>query len=563
MSILRQTQPLVLHNGNIHTFHPARPHANAVALAGGRVVAFDDEALALSTSTSRTIDLRGACVIPGFNDTHAHMEREGLKTLRPSLAHARCIEDVLQAIREQALITPPGQYIVTMPIGNPPYYFGGPAQLAENRMPTRAELDAAAPHHPVYIPAHFGNWGKPPGQAALNSLAIARNQLNPATAPRCQGVEIGKDDNGRLNGVIVEHNRRPTVEFDLLPDVPRFSFAQRLEGLRISQRLYHAQGTTSIYEGHGSAPETISVYRRLWEDGDLTMRTGLVVSPTWADVSEAALAMRDWLATARGNGLGDPWFRVSGLHIAYGGDVTAACCARANLPDTGWSGFVEQAVSPADFRELCFLAAEHDLRVNTIVNDQLHEIVPVLREVHARFPLPGKRWVMQHIGRARRNDLLALKELGVLITTIPTYFLWKWGDAYFNDADAGDSVVPHATFEALDLPYSLATDNIPYNPFFTLWVVATRSERLSGRVIGPQQVLSPQAALRAFTVAGSRLTFDEDWKGPLAPGYAADLTVLSGDPFTLPPAEWPALRSRLTIVGGCVVHEESNTFEPA
>jgi predicted amidohydrolase YtcJ len=135
-------------------------------------------------------------------------------------------------------------------------------------MPTREELDAAAPDHPVYIPAHFGNWGKPPGRAALNSLALRRNGLTPASQSRCAGVEIGLDAQGQLNGEIVEHNNRPTIEFDLLPDVPRFGFAERIQGLRISQRLYHAQGVTSIYEGHGSAPETISVYRRLWEEGN-------------------------------------------------------------------------------------------------------------------------------------------------------------------------------------------------------------------------------------------------------------------------------------------------------
>lgn len=547
----------VLHNAQIRTFDARHPRARAIALRDGRVVALDDEAMALIPEAVDVRDLGGACVIPGFNDTHAHMEREGLKTLRPSLADARSVQEVLDVIRAQARITPKGHYIVTMPVGTPPYYFGGPAQLREARMPTREELDAAAPDHPVYIPGHFGNWGKPPGRAALNSLALERNGLTPDSVSRCKGVEIGRHADGRLNGEIIEYNNRPTVEFGLLPDVPRFGFAERLRGLRISQQLYHAQGTTSIYEGHGSAPETIAVYRQLWEEGELTMRTGLVVSPTWDNVTEAARAMRDWLNTARGRGLGDPWLRVSGIHLAYGGDATVACCAREALPDTGWSGFVEQAVTPADYRALCFLAAEHDLRVNTIVGDQLHEIVPVLREVNARFPLSGRRWVMQHIARARREDLLALKELGILATTIPTYCLWKGGAAYLDEPDGGNAVVPHATFAELGLPYSLATDNIPYQPFFTLWVAARRQERLSGRVIGAAQALDAEQGLAAFTVAGARLTFDEDWKGPLFPGYAADLAVLSGNPFTSEPEDWKALHSTLTIVGGRVVHEAS------
>lgn len=328
-------RPLVLRNARIHTFDESRPSAHAIALADGKVVAFDDEAVAWAGPGVAAIDLDGATVIPGVNDTHAHMEREGLKLLRPSLADARSVADVLRVVREQARVTPPGEYIVTMPVGTPPYYFGATARLAEGRLPTRAELDAAAPAHPVYIPAPFGNWGKPPGTAVLNSLALARNGLTPASRARCAGIELGLDAAGQLDGRIVERNARPAMEFDLLPDVPRFGFADRLRGLRLSQQRYHAMGTTSIYEGHGSAPETISVYRKLWEDGELTMRTTLVVSPTWSDLDEAARAMRDWLASARGRGLGDPWLRVSGIHVAYGGDATVACCARANLPDTG------------------------------------------------------------------------------------------------------------------------------------------------------------------------------------------------------------------------------------
>lgn len=555
-------RPLVLRNARIHTFDDSRPSARAIALVDGKVAAFDDAAIALADRGAHAIDLQGATVIPGINDAHAHMEREGLKTLRPSLADARSVADVLRVVRDAARTTPPGDYIVTMPVGAPPYYFGGAAQLAEGRLPTRQELDAAAPDHPVYIPAPFGNWGKPPGTAALNSLALARNGLTPDSRPQCAGIVLERDAAGQLTGHIVEHNSRPAVEFDLLADVPRFGFADRLKGLRVSQRQYHAKGTTSIYEGHGSAPETLSVYRKLWEDGELTMRTTLVVSPAWSDLAEAARAMRDWLATARGRGLGDPWLRVSGIHIAYGGDPVTACCARANLPDTGWSGFVEQAVTPADFRALCLLAAEHDLRVNVIVSDKLHEVVPVLREVDARFPLAGRRWVIQHIARARRDDLLALKALDVLVTTILTYFLWKGGAAYLDEPDGGDSVVAHNTMLELGLSLALATDNIPYDPFFSLWVAGARQERLTGRVIGPDQALSARAALHAFTVAGARLSFDEDWKGPLAPGFAADLAVLDRDPLDLLPDAWRNTQCLLTVVGGHVVHDAAGIVAP-
>ncbi|WP_210269026.1 amidohydrolase [Tardiphaga robiniae] len=546
----------IFENAKIWTFDRERPTAQAIAIDGNVIVAVGDrDAVRAAAPDAKRIDLQGTCVIPGFNDTHAHMEREGLKTLRPSLAGAKSVGDILARIREAAAITPPGEWIVTMPAGTPPFFFDGVSSLAERRLPNRHELDAAAPDHPVYIQGVFGNWGKPPGHSALNSRGLELNNIGPDTRPRIGGVEIEVDAQGAPTGIIVEHNNRPTVEFDILPAVPRFDFADRLEGVRRSQRLYNAKGTTSIYEGHGSAAETISVYRRLWELNELTIRAGLVLSPSWNDLTETRRIMRDWLATARGSGLGDRWLRVSGIHIAYGGDPIVACCARAHLPDTGWSGFVEQAVSPSDFREACFLAAEFDLRLHTIVGDQLHEIVPVLRAVNERHPIAERRWVIEHIGRARPEDIHALKELGIYVTTISTYYLWKGGSKYLNEADGGNGVVPHRAILDAGIPLAIATDNIPYDPFFTLWTTCAREERSTGRVIGPDQRLDAHTALELFTAAGAALTFDEGWKGRLKPGFAADLAVLSDDPTTLPPAELKDLSCLLTIVDGRIVHD--------
>lgn len=547
---------LIFENAKLLTFDRDWPTAEAIAIKGNAITAVGttDDVRAAAPDAER-IDLQGACLIPGFNDTQAHMEREGLKTLRPSLAGATSIADILAIVRAAAATTPPGEWIVTMPAGTPPFFFDGVSALAEKRLPNRHELDAAAPDHPVYIQGVFGNWGKPSGHTALNSRALALNGIGPDTLPRIKGVEIERDAAGVPTGIIIEHNNRPTVEFDILPAVPRFGFADRLEGVRRSQRLYNAKGTTSIYEGHGSAAETISVYRRLWELNELTVRAGLVVSPSWSDLVEARRIMRDWLASARGSGLGDRWLRVSGIHIAYGGDAVVACCARAHLPDTGWSGFVEQAVTPSDFREACFLAAEFDLRLHTIVGDQLHEIVPVLQAVNKRTPITARRWVIEHIGRARPQDIRALKQLGVYVTTISTYYLWKGGHKYLAESDDGDCVVPHRSILDAGIPLSIATDNIPYDPFFTLWTTCAREERTTSRVIGPNQRLDALTALDLSTAAGAALTFDEGWKGRLKPGFVADFAVLSEDPTTLPPTKLKDLDCLLTVIDGRIVHD--------
>ncbi len=557
---------VVLRGGTVLTLDGTGATHEAIATQGDRIlsVGANTSIDPLIGRRTQVIELDGLTLLPGFNDAHAHMEREGLKRLRTSLAGARSIREITRRIAAAGREVPSGEWIVTMPVGDPPFFFGGPELLAEKRMPDCRELDAAAPHHPVCISGLFGNWGRPPGYTALNTLALKLNGIDSQTRPRCTGVEIIKDpQSGEPTGVIIEHNARPTVEFDLLPAVPRFSYEERLRGAKRSMQLYNSVGTTSVYEGHGSAPEIISIYRSLWERGEMSVRVALTVSPTWADISEAVVAMRDSLNYARGRGFGDRWLRISGVHIAYGGDAVTAALARAGLPNSGWSGFIEQANSKADFRDYCMLAAEHDLRVHTIVGDQLHDILPLIEQVAERYSLLDRRWVIEHVGRARMDDLRTLKRLGLCVTTIPVYHLWKGGDRYLNEPDCGNLVVPHRHLLDLDIPLASATDNIPYHPLFALWAICARAERVTGRVIGPGQRLPVSEGIRLLTTAGAWLTFEEGIKGPLLPGNLADMTVLSENPLRVPPEAVKDIECRLTMVGGRVVFSDRENARQA
>ena len=556
-----QDAELIFENGQVLTMVPGAPPAQAVALAQGRVLATGSNAGVARTRGPGTqvVDLAGRTLVPGLIDAHAHMEREGLKTLRPSLAHARNIADVLAVVAAEAARLPRGAWIVTMPVGQPPFYFGGPSNLAEGRMPDRHELDAVAPDHLVYIPGLFGNWGVPPGHSALNSRALALHRIDDTTCPDCSGLQIELGADGQPNGVIVETNKRPLVEFSVLTQVPAFGFDDRLEGLRRSLPLYHACGTTSIYEGHGSSPETIAVYRRLWEEGGLTMRTRLCVSPTWSNVTEARLAMRDWLSHARGRGTGDTMLSVGGVYIGLGGDKAAASAVRRALPNTGWMGFVEWANRIEDFSDYAWLAAEHDLRVHSVVVDRLTEVLDVFEAIDARFPLAGRRWVVEHVGHVTAQDIARVKRLGLMVTSIPFYMLWKNGAARLADEARHGSFLPQRDLLEAGLPLAAGSDNIPVSLFTAVWASVARQERTTGRVIGPAQALDRLQALQTVTRNGAFLSFEEDRKGTLAPGHWADLAVLNADPLGVPVDELALIRAELTLVGGRVVHGQPPT----
>ena len=547
---------LILTGGTVRLLDPASRAAEAIAIKGNRILAAGTakEIAALAGPKTETIDVGGCTVIPGFNDAHAHMDREGLKSVRPSLAGACNVAEITARVADAARKAKPGQWIVTMPIGERPFFFEGLKSIAEGRMPTRQELDRAAPNNPVCISAIFGNWSVPPGYTALNSEALRLNGIDRNTKPKTSGVEILRDDAGEPTGVIVESNPRPTIDNDLLLAVPRFTYEERRDAIVESMRMYNAVGTTSVYEGHGLAPRMLDAYRELRGQGKFNVRVGVVLSPVWQDLKEAGEALRDWQAIARDYPETDPWLRLCGLHVAFGGDKATAALSRKSLPDTGWAGFVEQANDEAAFRDYAMLCAETNVRFNAIVHDNLERVVPILEEVARRHDLRGRRWVIQHIARSRREDLAALKRLDIFITTIPVYYLWKNGAKYLDERDSAYGVVPHKTMLDLGLPVASATDNIPYDPAFTLWASAVREERTTGRVIGPDQCLSGEQTLRLLTVNGAGLTFEENEKGPLLPGYLADIAVLSDDPVTMPPARLRDLKCRLTIVDGRIVH---------
>ena len=546
---------LVLDNARILTLDPRRPVAAALAVAGRRVAATGGRADVKRWRDRRTrvLDLRGATVIPGLVDAHAHLDREGLKRLCPSLARCRSIADIQQVIRRLAAGRKPGEWIVTMPVGAPPFYQGVPDCLADTRWPTRADLDAAAPDHPVYVRGIWGYWNRPPVYSVANSRALALAGITRDTVPPT-GVEIPRDAAGEPTGVLVEHNVIQVVEFTLMRVAPRFTPADRLRALRESQRRYAARGVTAVYEGHGVAPEVLAVYRDSHARDELSLRCTLAVSPTWA-AAEAERAIPALAAWAGGRGLGDDQLRVGGICLHYGGDPEVARILHASQPYTGWAGFVESANDPAAYRVQAELAARHGLRVNTLVTRCLPEVLDVWEDVAARHPIRHLRWVLVHLNSATPPQMARMRRLGAVATTNPISYLYRSaGDEVARLGGDADLLLPHRTLARERVPFGIATDNKPADPWVAFAAVVARKDMRTGRVMGERERLTRVQALAALTAGGAYVTFAERERGRLAPGRAADLAVLEHDPLTAPLEDLVGQTARLTLVGGEIVH---------
>jgi predicted amidohydrolase YtcJ len=546
----------IFDNGRVLTLDARRPEARALAVAVGRVVATGTRADVKSWRDRRTrvVDLRGATVVPGLVDTHAHLDREGLKTINPSLARCRSIADIQAVVRRLADRTPKGQWIVTMPVGAPPFYQDQPGTLREGRWPTRADLDAAAPDHPVYIRGIWGYWNKPPvysvaSSAALRAAGIARDTVAPS------GVEILRDAAGEATGVFVEHNLVQVLEFTLMRVVPRFTAAQRVAALRESQRVYASRGVTAVYEGHGVAPEVLGAYRAAHEAGALALRATLAVSPTWEGAREAERALSELAAWAAGRGLGDDRLRVQGVCLHYGGDPEVAHILQMSQPYTGWAGFVESANSREEYARQATLAAQLGLRVNTLVTRCLPEVLDVWEKIAAVTPIGPLRWVLVHLAAATPDQLMRIRRLGAVATTNPISYLWRSGASEVaRVGGAAESLLPHRSLARLRIPFGVATDNKPPDPWLVFRAIVERRDMATGALLGGRERLTRAQAMAALTLGGAHVTFAEGDRGRLAPGYAADLVVLEHDPLSAPVEALSGQTARLTMVGGEVVH---------
>jgi predicted amidohydrolase YtcJ len=545
----------VLQGGRILTFDRRRPSATALAVAGGRLVAVGGREVARAWRGRRTrvLDLRGATVVPGLVDAHAHLDREGLKAVCPSLAGCRSLPALQGRLRRLAASRPRGEWLVTMPLGTPPFYRDAPG-LAERRWPTRADLDAAVSDRPVYIRGIWGYWNRPPVVSVANSAALAAAGITRDTVPP-KGVEVLRDGTGEPTGVFVEHNLIQVLEVTLLRGMPRFTHAERVRALAVSQQRYAARGVTAVYEGHGVAPEVLRVYREVHAAGRLRLRCTLALSPTWAGAEAAADAIPAMAAWAGGAGLGDDRLRLGGLCLHWGGDPEVARILHAAQPYTGWAGFVESFNDPETYRAQAALAARHGLRVNTLVTRCLPEVLDAWEAIDAVTPIRGRRWVLVHLNVATPRELARIRRLGAVVTTNPISYLWRSAaEEVARAGGAADTLLPHRALWRAGIPFGLATDNKPPDPWMALAAVVGRRDMTTGTVLGPGERLGRLQALAALTRGGAWLTFSEREAGTLAPGRRADLAVLETDPLTIPLDELAAMPVRLTMVGGEVVH---------
>jgi len=546
--------------GKVLTMDTRSQVVDAIALHGERILAIgsDSDIRAFIEPSTKVTELQGRTVMPGLIDGHAHMDREGLKGLLPSLAGLDSISALIERVREIAAGVPVGQWVVTMPIGDPPSWAPSEGMYREGRYPNRHDLDRAAPNHPVLLRTGWGYWSRAlPMICVANTRALRLAEITRDSVSPTDKLEILRDSQGEPTGVFLEHEEMPLAEFTLFRDAPNFSSDQRMQALAESMRLYNSFGTTGIFEGHGVAPATIATYQRLRESNRQTVRAHLVFSPGWSKLDNTDIrgVLREWGNWLVRRGLGDEWLRVAGMYTEVENSSTGRLRARC-APQTGWAGFCYDSGLPKKaVLDILGEAARLKMRISGIWVD----LIELFEQVHAGTPICDLRWTLGHQRVLNADQIASLADMGVCITAHANAHIHHRAEQILKQVGTAreNEICPLRSLIEASVPVSLSTDNVPITLWQPIWL-ATERITPSGSVIAPDQRLTRMQALQAATSGGAWLCEEENQRGTLEPGKLADLLVLPADPLTCEGNALRAMRPDLTMVGGSVVHQATS-----
>jgi predicted amidohydrolase YtcJ len=559
----------VFYNGKVITVDQDFKICSAIAIKGDRVLGTgsDEQVRAMAHPGTELNDLNGKIIVPGLVDGHAHMDREGLKDVYPSLASVKSIDSLLQRIADLVKQAAPGAWIVTMPIGLPPSYWDVPESLAEKRWPTRWDLDQVSPNNPVYIRPIWGFWRhKLPLVSIANSRALERCGVDRNTQSPAPSITIEKDKTGEVTGVFTEQTYMSIVELTLMRAAGGFTQKDRVEALKRSMATYNSFGTTAVYEEHGVSGEIIAAYRTLRDQGPLPVRTNLLFSPSWSSVEgiSPSKLLGTWGAWLGGRGLGDSYLRTSGLYCLLDDDSEGPRSPLENSlrasasPYTSWAGFYYDAgLSREKLKPVLLAAAEQDIRCVGLTPD----LLDLYEEVDRIIPIRDKRWVIGHVSILTKDQISRTRDLGLAVSTHTNRYIWRTGSrvAAQIGPEKEDTISPLASLKAAGVRFALATDNVPTSLFYPIWQSVARIDRATGRVIAATEKISRADALRAATADGAYLTCDEKERGSLEVGKLADFACLSSDPLIVPEDQIKDIVADFVVVGGKTVFQRSSS----
>jgi len=541
LHLLAQTTPadIVLLNGNVITLRVNGDRAQALAIAGSRILATGDTGFIRQYigPDTKVIDLHGATVVPGFNDVHQHpfpvyAWDKPYATLE--LDTVSSMGSLIDLLKRKAAITPKGMLIRGTAYN----------EVRLGHQPTREYLDMASTDHPILI-THASGHLSAANSYMLRISGINRNSKDPP------GGALERDKQGDPDGIIKE-SARGLLTHDKSINPPSPAPEDELEGYRIYFRQQLAGGLTSIGDCW-TTPAKVKIYQALVAE-NFPMRFNLYIGYDYLDQVLSGKIPR----------IKSDYLRIDGIKIFHGNSLSGKTCWLYEPYDTinpvsGQKDYygIPPARTQASLDSLVLKIHRAGLQIACHSNGdrEIDMVIRAYEYAQQQDYIPDIRDRIEHCSITNQDILDRIKKDSIL----PVFH------SYANEL--GDQLLVYGPKRlSMIMPTRTATDmgiiwamhsDYPisrFEPMKRLDGAVNRKAR-SGAVIGNNQRIGVEEAIRAYTVGGAYTSHEEGKKGQLIVGQWADLVVLDQDPTTIDPTGLSAIRTIMTVVGGKIAYQ--------
>jgi hypothetical protein len=532
---LKDGPDIIFLNGDIYT-EAGTARAQAMAIANGRILAIgsNDEIRKLKQGRTEVVDLGGRFVMPGFNDAHVHLAAGGLLYLEVDLLGVKSLPEMQQRIADHAKATPPGDWIIGRGWDHTVW--------AGETLPTRQDIDSVTGNHPaifVRVDGHI---------AVANTAALkAAGTLQPAPDPH--GGKVDRDKSGTATGIL-----RETAKDMMLAKIPRPSLAQRRRGIEIAMAEAARVGITSVQDN--SEWEDFLVYEDLEKEGKLTLRIS-----EWLMFNEPLALLQQHRAHHPAD---DPMLHTAMLKGFMDGSLgsrTAALMA-PYADDPGNSGLPQYDQGTLNRMAVERSAVGFQLGFHAIgdraAQMALDAFAEVERDAQQNHRDRDFRFRIEHDQIIDPGQIEQYRKLGVIASVQPNHLLtdMNWAVERIGPERAKNSY-PWRSFLDQGVRIAFGTDYPvePITPFRGVYAAITRKNEAGTKEYFPEQKVTIEEALAAYTTGSAYAQFAEKEKGMLAPGMLADFVVLDRNLTTVSPPEILKIRVLRTVVGGKTVYQ--------
>ena len=539
LSVFAQTRPaadLIIQNARVWTVDPSRREAEAVAILGDRIVAVgsNQQVDAWRGPHTRVVDAAGKRLLPGFNDAHVHFMDGGSQLDNVELNDATSPQEFARRIRERAAKTAKGEWLLG---GDWDETKWTPAEL-----PTKELIDAVTPEIPVAVDRYDGH------MVLANSLALKLAGITAQTLDPAGGV-IVRDQQGNPTGALKD------AALDLLfKAVPPPSHDQRRHA--IERALAHAAslGVTSVQHMNPDYAD-IAIYSELLDEGKLTTRIYAAPLITQVD-DQVKIGIR--------RAFGGPYLRIGAVKAYADGSLGSATAYffEPFLDQPGNRGLLSDEMHPISLmRDRMMQADAAGLQICThaIGDAGISAILDIYGEIE-KAGSRDRRWRIEHAQHMAAKDFDRFAQLHVIASVQPYHAIddGRWAERRIGH-DRSSRTYAFRTFLDHGVRLALGTDwNVaPLNPMLTLYAATTRATLDGKNPNGwfPEQKLTIQEAIEAYTMGSAYAEFQEGEKGSITAGKLADMVLLSDDVLSIDPVKIREVKVLKTWVGGKLIYD--------